>query len=229
VIWDITAGSLPGGLSLSESGIISCMPSGADRKTFTVRAREPFRRFGERELTLTVAARLVAASRMGPGEVGIRYQGSITAAGGTAPLTWSVANGTLPAGLTLDPATGTVSGVPRAAGLFDLTFAVADTAGQRATIPAILRVAARLAVTTSRLPAGSVGASYRARLRSSGGVAPKQWRILRGTLPRGVRLDTAAGTLSGTPRQAGVHRITVEARDRLGARSTKTLRLVVRG
>jgi hypothetical protein len=50
-----------------------------------------------------------------------------------------------------------------------------------------------------------------------------------GALPRGVRLDAATGTLIGTPLEAGAFRFTVEARDRLGARSRKTLRLTVTG
>ena len=228
VTWDITAGSLPSGLTLSESGLISGTPAGADRKTFTVRAREPFRRFGEQELTLTIAARLTAASRLGPGEVGLRYAGSITSSGGTAPLTWSVANGDLPAGLTLDPATGTLRGIPQAAGLYALTFAVADSGGQQANVPAVLRVAARLAISTSRLPAGKVGARYKARVRASGGLAPKQWRIVRGSLPRGVRLNATTGALAGVARSSGVFRFTVMVRDRIGGRSAKALRLTVR-
>ena len=88
VIWDVTQGVLPAGLTLFESGLISGTPAGADRKTFVVRAREPFRRFGERELTLTVAAALRARSALGPGEVALNYAGSIATSGGLAPLTW---------------------------------------------------------------------------------------------------------------------------------------------
>ena len=39
VIWDLTKGALPAGLSLSESGMISGTPTGPDAKTFTARAR----------------------------------------------------------------------------------------------------------------------------------------------------------------------------------------------
>ncbi|MGH3136574.1 MAG: Ig domain-containing protein [Gaiellaceae bacterium] len=228
VIWDITAGSLPGGLTLSEGGLISGTPAGTDAKTFTVRAREPFRRFGERELTLHVATALQASSSFRAGEVGLRYAGSVSASGGASPLSYSVAAGTLPAGLALNATTGAVRGVPRNAGTFGLTFAVTDSAGQRVTVPANLRIAARLAITTARVPAARIGTAYRARLASSGGLAPKRWRIASGVLPRGIRLDARAGVLSGTARAAGVFRFTVETRDRLGARSTRAFRLTVR-
>lgn len=227
VTWDITAGSLPAGLTLSESGLISGTPAGPDTKTFVARAREPFRRFGERELTLTVAAALQARSSLRAGEVQLRYRGSVSGSGGVPPLAYSVASGALPAGLALNPTTGAVQGVPKAAGAFGLTFAVTDATGQRVTVPANLRIATRLAISTTRVSGASVGSRYTARLQSTGGLAPKRWRIASGALPRGIRLDQATGVLSGTARRGGVYRFTVEARDRLGARSSKRLRLVV--
>ena len=229
VKWQILVGALPAGLALSETGVISGTPTGAGATKFKVRAAEAFRRFGDRELTLTVSTGLTASSALRAGEVGLRYAGRIPATGGVAPLRWSVASGALPGGLTLDGATGDVRGVPRRAGSFGVTFAVTDAAGQSTTVPANLRIAARLAVTTRGLPAASVGAAYRARLASRGGLAPKRWRLVTGALPRGVRLDAATGTLIGTPLEAGAFRFTVEARDRLGARSRKTLRLTVTG
>ena len=139
----------------------------------------------------------------------MRYAGAIPATGGVVPRTWSVAAGALPAGLTLNPATGAITGVPRAAGAFALTFTVTDAAGQRATVASTLRIASRLAVMTAGLRAAAVGASYRVKLRSSGGVGAKQWRILGGPPPSGLRLDPNTGTLSGTPRQAGVYRLRI--------------------
>jgi large repetitive protein len=227
VVWDITQGALPAGLTLSESGLISGTTAGADRKTFVVRAREPFRRFGEQQLTLTVAAALQGSSSLGAGEVGLRYSGSVSASGGVPPVAYSVAIGDLPAGLKLNESTGAIGGVPQDAGTFGLTFAVTDSVGQRTTIPSSVRVASRLAITTTRIPATRVGVAYRARLASTGGVTPKAWRISGGGLPRGVRLDASTGVLSGTARRAGAFRFTIEARDRLGARSVKTFRLIV--
>ncbi|HJS48917.1 MAG TPA: Ig domain-containing protein [Gaiellaceae bacterium] len=229
VKWQILGGALPSGLTLSESGVISGTPTGVDTRTFKVRAAEGFRRFGDRDLTLTVSTALTASSALRAGEVGLRYTGRIPATGGVPPLRWSVAGGALPRGLTLDGATGAVRGVPRAAGSFGVAFAVTDAAGQSATVPANMRIAARLTVATRGLPAARAGAAYRARLASRGGVAPKTWRIVAGALPRGVRLDAATGTLTGTALETGVFRFTVEARDRLGARSRQALRLTVTG
>ena len=229
VIWDLTEGSLPSGLSLSESGVISGTPTGADVKQFVVRAREPFRRFGEKRLTLIVGAALQASSAVRPGEVGVRYTGAVRASGGVQPLAWSVASGTLPRGLALNPTTGAITGTPRAAGSSAVTFAVTDAAGQRATVPTTFRIAARLAISTTGLPRATAGDAYRARLASGGGLAPKTWRIVRGKLPQGIALDQRTGVLSGVARQSGTFRVTVQVSDRLGGRATKTFTLAVSG
>jgi hypothetical protein len=52
---------------------------------------------------------------------------ALSVEGGTAPFTWSVATGTLPPGLTLDPGSGAITGTPTAAGTFDFTVMVVDS------------------------------------------------------------------------------------------------------
>jgi hypothetical protein len=62
------------------------------------------------------------------GTVGTAYKYTLQASNGTAPFTWTVTPG-LPAGLTLDASTGTISGVPTAVSAkTKLTFAVTDSA-----------------------------------------------------------------------------------------------------
>jgi hypothetical protein len=229
VTWSIVGGSLPAGLSLSPNGLISGTPTGVDRKTVTVRVAEPFRRWGEQELTLTVGTSLQASASFGPGEIGLRYAAKVSAGGGIPPYAYTLASGTLPTGLALDSKTGAVTGMPREAGVVAATFSVTDAAGQLASVPVTFRIATRITVVTSRLPVARIGGAYGARLRASGGLAPRAWRVSRGKLPRGIRLDRRTGTLLGTPRAVGVYRFTVEATDRLGARSAKRLTLRVLG
>src|SRR3712207_7022755 len=51
---------------------------------------------------------------------------SLQALGGRPAYTWSLVSGALPAGLTLDPATGAITGKPTAAGTFSFAVRVVD-------------------------------------------------------------------------------------------------------
>lgn len=233
LVWDLTAGSLPAGVTLSEGGVISGTPTGADRRTFTVRVREPFRRVGERELTLAVAETLVARPASLPlGRVGVRFAASLAATGGLPPLAWAVAAGSLPLGVALDPASGALRGLPRRAGDFPVAVEVSDASGQRASASGTLRILPPLRIETGTLPPATAGRAYTARLATSGLLrfARVQWAIVSGSLPPGVRLEPWTGTVRGTPREAGRFRVVVRARE-LPSRATATRAfvLVVRG
>jgi len=60
------------------------------------------------------------------GQVGVSYSSSISATGGTTPYVWSIVGGSLPAGLTLVPSTGAVTGTPTASGASNFTARVTD-------------------------------------------------------------------------------------------------------
>jgi hypothetical protein len=78
------------------------------------------------------------------GTVGTPFSGALTASGGAAPYTFSIASGSLPAGLSLNPATGVISGTPSAAGTFNFTARVEDSTGgaaQSATVDCSITIA----------------------------------------------------------------------------------------
>ncbi len=57
------------------------------------------------------------------------YYQQLQRSGGTGPLTWSISSGSLPRGMRLDPATGTIYGRARLKGTWTFTVAVADSLG----------------------------------------------------------------------------------------------------
>ena len=74
-----------------------------------------------------------------------------------------------------------------------------------------------------------VANTYQMKLATVGGVQPVKWSLVSGTLPPGLKLSQQTGTIAGTPRQSGSFRVTLGARDALGAKSQKTLVLHVLG
>jgi hypothetical protein len=162
------------------------------------------------------------------GEVGAAYAYALTATGGTAPYTWSVSHGTLPAGIALDPETGELSGTPAAAGTFAFIVQVVDKAGQAATKATSLLVVAGLALSFAAPPPGEAGAFYRHRLATAADDAGQhEWSVADGGLPDGITLDPRTGTLAGVPSVPGSYGFTVQVTDAKGRTATQVTGLTV--
>ena len=70
-----------------------------------------------------------------------------------------------------------------------------------------------LHITTTSLPAGTVGVPYSFTLQAAGGNPPYKWgEYGGGRLPRGLSFSSA-GVISGTPKKAGVTSVTFRVRD----------------
>jgi len=67
-----------------------------------------------------------AGSPLAGGTVGVSYTDNITAQGGVTPYTFSISSGSLPAGLSINSSTGTISGTPSATGTSTFTVKVTD-------------------------------------------------------------------------------------------------------
>ena len=76
----------------------------------------------------TAAAPSITTSSLPDGKVGEAYSQTLTATG-TKPITWSIENGDLPAGLSLNKDTGKINGTPTAAGTASFTVKAANSAG----------------------------------------------------------------------------------------------------
>jgi hypothetical protein len=89
---------------------------------------------GGLHLSITIYFGLaVTTSTLPDGQVGVFYSQSLTAIGGDGSYTWSIIAGSLPAGLSLVPSTGLISGTPTTAGTSNFTVQVVSGDAQTAT------------------------------------------------------------------------------------------------
>ena len=226
--WSLQAGSLPTGLQLSPSGLLSGAPTVTGDFTFKVQVSDGTH-VASQTYTLTVVSALkIAAVTVPAGEVARPFTLQFSATGGKSAYSWSVGGGTaLPAGVTLDQKTGVISGRPTVAGSFPVKLTVTDALGFTDTVDVNLSFAPRLVLKTKTLRGAKIRRAFSARLATVGGVDPRSWSILRGSLPRGIHFSKRTGAFSGTPHLAGKSRIVVQVTDALGAVSRATLVLNV--
>ena len=161
------------------------------------------------------------------GEVGAAYSSSFNVTGGVSPYTFSIANGALPTGLTLNTTTGALTGTPTAAGPFSFTVQVVDSSGtsnNTKTASCGITIQPALSLTCASATTGQVGVAYSSSLAASGGVGPYTYSIPTGSLPAGLTLNTSTGAITGTPTAYGTFSFTAQVTDSSGlsASNTKT-------
>jgi large repetitive protein len=231
--WSLQSGALPPGITLSTSGVLSGTPASEGSYQFVLRAQNGSPSDTE-TYTLAVRQPVSVKSPLGSlqrpsSEVGVRFGKTFTATGGSGTYTWTlVSGGALPPGLALDATRGTITGTPQTAGNFAFALTATDSEGRAANASAALTVAPRLAIRTLGLKSATFARTYRMKLATVGGVQPVAWTVVRGKFPPGISLSQKAGTIAGTPRRIGSFPVTLEARDALGAKSRKTLVLLVK-
>ncbi len=216
----VTAGALPAGLTLSAAGVLSGTPTATGSFNFTASATDSGNpTTGSRAYALVVAGAnvILPATTLPAGTAGQAYSSAITpAAGGIAPYTYAVTAGALPAGITLNSATGAVTGTPTSAGNFAFSVTATDstsgTASQATQSYAVTIAAPTIVVAPSALPTATRGTAYSQTLSASGGTAPYTYTLSAGSLPAGLTL-ASNGTLSGTATAEGSFTVTVRATD----------------
>jgi hypothetical protein len=135
--WSVSAGALPAGLSLNAStGEISGTPTALGSSTFTIQVTDGTCSASQ-VYTITISplcpAITVNPATLPNGTVGVSYSQTITATGGTAPYSFAVTSGSLPAGLTLNASTGVISGVVTAATTASFTITATDASANACT------------------------------------------------------------------------------------------------
>ncbi len=136
--YTISAGSLPPGIAINGN-ILGGTPTKPGSYTFTIQVADSVSATATAQFTVAIGGLAITTSALPVAAVGASYSQTLSAAG-TAPYTWTVTAGALPAGLSLDSSSGTISGTPTAAGTSNVTIQVTDSTNATASAPFTLTV-----------------------------------------------------------------------------------------
>jgi len=226
--WSVASGpmtvcaTLTNGLCIaaSDSGsgtTISGTPTIPGISSFTVEVTDNVAATDTQPLSLTINPALsVATTSLSVGTVTVAYNSTLVSAGGIGPFTWSVTVGPLPPGLSLNASSGAITGTPTTVNTYNFTVKVTDPGGASATQPLSITINLQPTITTPSFPNGTVGVAYSSTATATGGVLPYTWSVSAGSLPPGLTLDAATGTISGTPTTVGTSGFTLQVADSSG-------------
>jgi hypothetical protein len=229
--WNIVSGTLNSGLSLgSSNGVISGTPNAGGVSNFTVRVADAQSQTATKAFSIYASdpGFAITTSSLPNGVQNGAYNATLSGSGGTAPYSWSIYSGTLPAGLTLNSASGEISGTPATTGTSSFNVHLADANGLSTTRSLTITVNLNaVTISTMSLPDGTQDAAYSATLTAAGGATPYSWSIASGSLPAGLSLDSSSGMISGTPQFTGTSNFTVQVTDASPQSATKQFSIVI--
>src|SRR5205814_3317497 len=141
VTWSLTTGTLPAGLTLNRTGAIAGTPTAAGTAAVTITATDSANPPNSVAIPLSITINAAAppfaisTASLPNGTIGTPYDQILSASGGTAPFTWSVSTGSLPAGLSLNAATGEITGTPTSSTTTPPSFTFTLTATDSSATP----------------------------------------------------------------------------------------------
>ncbi len=226
------ATGLPDGLTLNTgTGVITGFPTAPGISTVTLTVSN-LTGSSTTPLTITVNssanAPIITSAPVAAGTVDVDFTFSLT--GSNTPTNFAVTNGTLPAGLSLNAATGAITGKPTAPGQVKVWVAASNVAGGRGPAVEMLFDIARAlnvpVITSNGTAAGQVGQPFRYQINATN--TPTGYAVT-GTLPGGLSFDSATGVISGVPSSetATAVSVTLGASNADGASAPKTLSITI--
>ena len=240
------ATGLPAGLSLNAgTGAITGTPTTAGNSTVTIRATDTGGLSGSTTLgisiigTPTFSGSLVSAT----GTVGQAFSYTLPAnafANGGQSLSYAATG--LPAGLSINGATGAITGTPSASGTSSVTLTATNTATLSASGTLGITISSSVTSgtsTTGTSGTGTTGVTFSGSLVSATGTVGQAFSYSLPTgaftsatgqtltyaatgLPTGLTINAATGAITGTPTTAGSNTVVIRATSTSGTSGTGT-------
>jgi hypothetical protein len=186
--WSIVSGTLPDGLTLSQSGLLSgTVAAGTSREyDFIIRVEDATNsaNFAVHQFKLVVTTLAFPTAMLPIGNVGTPYNGSLTISGAVG-VTWALINfRQMPPGLTLN-ADGTITGTPTARGSFFFQATGKDSTGHIRTVGFTISIYAAGELPPLNIPLapnqGPFGIGpLTIQLNATGGTAPYHYSLTPG-------------------------------------------------
>ena len=214
--YSVASGGLPSGFALNSStGLISGVTNAVGTFNFTVAAQASngCRVTGVYTLNIGCPTVTVNPTSLPNGTAGSAYSQTLSASPVGGNYSYTVTAGALPPGLSLNSATGVLSGTPTANGNYGFTISgigFGNCAGSRAYTVTIGSGNCPTITLPANLPGGGVGQLY----SSSAAASPAgsySYTVSSGSLPPGVTLYGSIGVLFGFPTAAGSYTFTITA------------------
>ena len=141
-----------------------------------------------------------------PGTVGVSYSDGVSA---SSVVSFSLAAGSLPPGLSLSASTGSITGTPTTAGTYSFTVSANNTYGST-TLPLSLTInpAAPVWIDQTISSPALKDSPYSDGVLASNGAT---YSISAGSLPTGISLNASTGAITGTPTVVQTSNFTIQA------------------
>ncbi len=228
--YSLLTGSLPAGLTLNVSnGALTGTASVPGTFGFTIRAQSAKGCGGQQSYTLTVGCPTIVLSALVTPTLNSPYQQTVVASPGGGNYSYVLA-GSLPAGLSLNAATGVISGTPTAAGAYNFTITAngfGTCSGSRNYIGTIAGSSCPT-IALADLPNGQPGQLYSNSVAATP-AGSYSYAVTTGSLPPGLTLYGSFGLIYGFPTTAGSFDFTITATDANNCTGAKSYSLLIGG